>query len=412
MAPRPFSVSRHQVIMATTIQSYELIKLRVPMGRVIGDCGCRYDAMAVVALCLRTNHGHIGWGFGEVPWGGTFARGADWIKPMPVLPDIVAQFDSVCWPLLRGKPLDALEAQRPALAGGYLEQAVGIALWDLFALDAGLPLWKYLLKETGGAIVAGAIVAGADGSRGVRAYGSGLEFNSTDAEAAAIHTRFVRSGLGAVKVKVGHPDIEWDVRRLRAVRNAIGNEVELAIDANEGWDCDEAIRRILRFQDEHLDLSYVEDPLPRTDVAGAARLRREIPIDLAGHDYISDPQALRPFLDAGALQRIRVGGDIDHALAAAKLAREYRLPLIFGNSFCELNVHAAVAFSALSELSGLVDRFEFSDLAWNALPAQPVIVRDGFAHAPHVPGHGLAPDPGQLAQMNHPGPSDPPIIDA
>jgi L-alanine-DL-glutamate epimerase-like enolase superfamily enzyme len=386
--------------MATTIQSYDLAKLRVPMGRVIGDCGCQYDAMAVVALSLRTNHGHIGWGFGEVPWGGAFARGADWIKPMPEAADLVAQFESIWWPLLRGQSLEALAAQRRArLADGYLEQAVGIALWDLLALDADLPLWKYLLRET-----AGANPSGADGNRTVRAYGSGLEFNSTDAEAAAIHARFVRRGMTAVKVKVGHPDIEWDVRRLRAVRDSIGTDIELAVDANEGWDCDEAIRRIHRFQDEQLNLSYVEDALPRTDVAGAARLRREIPIDLVGHDYISDPQALRPFLDAGALQRIRVGGDIDHALASATLAREYGLPLIFGNSFFELNVHAAVA------LSGLVDRFEFSDLLWNALPAQPVIVGGGFASAPNIAGHGLAPDPVQLAQMNHPGPSDPPII--
>jgi L-alanine-DL-glutamate epimerase-like enolase superfamily enzyme len=378
--------------MSTVINSFELWKLRVPMGRVIGDCGCQYDAAAVVAVGLKSSDGHVGWGFGETPWGGRFVRGADWIKPMPARAEIVAGFEAAIWPELRGRSLVELKERRPnCLVGGeYVEQAVRMAIWDLLALEANVPLSVYLgAKQAGGRI---------------RAYGSGLEFNSSDEEARAIHRKYVNSGLTAVKVKVGHPDIEGDVHRLRVVRGVIGKDVEMAIDANEQWTCDEAIRRVERFQKEGLNLSYVEDALPRTDVEGAARLNRTIEIDLVGHDYISDPRDLRPFLDRGAFSRIRVGPEVEQALAAAKLAAEYKVPLIFGNSQFEMGIHAAVAFA------DRVDRIEFSDLAWNDLPAHPVSVRDGFMYAPTAAGHGLAPDPEKLARMSHAGASEAPVV--
>lgn len=379
--------------MSTVIESFELWKLRVPMGRVIGDCGCQYDAAAVVALALKTRDGHIGWGFGETPWGGRFVRGADWIKPMPPRAELAGYFEAHLWPEVRGRSIESLKEHRPkCLEGGeYVEQAVRMAIWDLIALEANVPLSKYLdAKES---------------VNRIRAYGSGLEFNSTDEEAIERHRKFVSSGMTAVKVKVGHPDIDWDVRRLRVVRSVIGNDVEMAIDANEAWTADEAIRRVERFQKEGLNLSYIEDALPRTDIDGAARLNHAIDIDLIGHDYISDPANLRPFLDRGAFGRIRVGPEIEQAQAAAKLSAEYNVPLIFGNSLFEFGIHAAIAFA------DHVDRIEFSDLAWNDLPAHRVVVRDGFEYAPTAAGHGLAPDPDQLARMNHPGPSESPIVE-
>jgi len=378
--------------MSTVVESYELWKLRMPVGRVIGDCGCQYDAMGVVAVALKSSDGHVGWGFTEMPWGGKFVRGAYWIQTLPVLGEITAEFEAGIWPALRGRSLSAIKEQRPKCitGGGYLEQSVRLAIWDLLAVEANVPLSVYLgAKEAGGRI---------------RAYGSGLEFNSTDEQAKEIHRSFVKRGFTAVKVKVGHPDIEHDLRRLLAVRGAIGKDVELAIDANEAWTCDEAIRRIERFQKEGLNLSYIEDALSRNDIEGAARLNREIDIDLIGHDYIGDPQDLRPFLDRGAFSRIRVGAEVDQALAAAKLAAEYHVPLIFGNSLFEASIHAAVAFA------DRVDRIEFSDLQWNDVPAHPVSVRDGFEYAPTAPGHGLAPDPEKLARMSHPGTGDQPSI--
>jgi L-alanine-DL-glutamate epimerase-like enolase superfamily enzyme len=375
------------------IDGYELWKLRVPMGRTIGDCGCAYDAMAVVALALKSTSGAVGWGFGETPWGGRFARGADWLRPMPPIAALIERFEQRLWTKLFRSPADMFSPSRDReIAGGdYLEQAVRMALWDLSAKEHDMPLHRLIR------------VGSREGPR-VRAYASGLEFNSTDAEAAALHREFVARGFAAVKVKVGHTDIEHDLRRLRAVRGAIGPTVELAIDANEAWDCDQAVARVTKFENEGLRLSYVEDPLPRNDVAGTARLRRSIAIDVVGHDYIGSAAEMRPFLEQGALMRVRLPSDIDEALAVAELARSFGLKVIIGNTFLETGVHVAAA------LGDLVDRMEFSALSWNQLVDVPVAFDNGFALVPDRPGHGLDPKIDRLDMLASAGESPAPTI--
>ena len=126
-----------------------------------------------------------------------------------------------------------------------------------------------------------------------------------------------------------------------------------------------------------------------------ARLNASIEPDVVGHDYLTDSRDLRRFLERKAFSRVRVNGDLDYAEACADLAMEYQIPLIFGNSMFELNVHPALALPQ-------VDRLEFSDLAWNLLPKTPIRFQEGFALAPTEPGHGLAPKSELLEQWSHP----------
>jgi L-alanine-DL-glutamate epimerase-like enolase superfamily enzyme len=374
--------------MSITICAYQLWKIEVPTGRLIGDCTCHYDTLDVLVIRLETNRGHHGWGFGEAVSKGVFARSAPWILPMRSLDDIQREFDQEVWPVLQGKNPLAAKMRRPELFAGhsYLPMAVRIALWDLIAQTAELPLFQLM----GGS---------ADRNR-VRAYGSGLDFHLSEGEAVDIFKNFVARGFKAVKVKVGHPDVRRDLRRLQAVRGAVGTEVEIAIDANEAWTCEEAIQRVELFQDEGIQLAYVEDPLPRTDVDGLARLNAAIELDVVGHDYILNPRELRRFVERQALSRLRVAGDPDIALACADISAEFGVPLIFGNSLFELSVHAAIALPQ-------VDRIEFSDLAWNLLPRSPVRFEDGYAIAPSQPGHGLDPDPEMLQRYSRPEASPP-----
>jgi L-alanine-DL-glutamate epimerase-like enolase superfamily enzyme len=374
--------------MSITICAYQLWKIEVPTGRLIGDCTCHYDTLDVLVIRLETNQGHHGWGFGEAVSKGVFARSAPWILPMRSLDDIQREFDQEVWPVLQGKNPLAAKMRRPELFAGhsYLPMAVRIALWDLIAQTAELPLFQLM----GGS---------ADRNR-VRAYGSGLDFHLSEGEAVDIFKNFVARGFKAVKVKVGHPDVRRDLRRLQAVRGAVGTEVEIAIDANEAWTCEEAIQRVELFQDEGIQLAYVEDPLPRTDVDGLARLNAAIELDVVGHDYILNPRELRRFVERQALSRLRVAGDPDIALACADISAEFGVPLIFGNSLFELSVHAAIALPQ-------VDRIEFSDLAWNLLPRSPVRFEDGYAIAPSQPGHGLDPDPEMLQRYSRPEASPP-----
>jgi len=368
----------------TTIDGFEVWRCELPTGRVIGDCSCHYETLDVFTLALKTNQGLVGWGFGEAVSKGVFTKTAPWIMPMPGVDELQEDFMRHSWPLIQQSELSSLWQRRQELFRGFSYQSVAArtALWDLMAKFQEQPLHKLL---------------GSENDR-VRAYGSGLDFPLTDAEAAEVFLRFADRGFPAVKVKVGDPRPERDLHRLQLVREVVGENVEIAIDANEAWTCEEAIERITFFTKEGMRLSYVEDALSRDDLDGFARLNASLDIDIVGHDYILDHRELRRFVERGAFSRLRVSADIDHSLACADIAREFGLPLIFGNSLFEFGVHAAVACSS-------TDRLEFSDLAWNRLPAHPVEFVGGYAVAPSRPGHGLDPSADALQSFSraHPG---------
>jgi L-alanine-DL-glutamate epimerase-like enolase superfamily enzyme len=369
--------------MPETIVASELWRLELPLGRTVGDRSCAYDETGVLAVCLTTSAGHVGWGYGSSVWKGRFSCDAHYVQPMALLGEVRACFAAQWWQSLQDETPAATAWLRRSLRSThtYLDAAVRMALWDLIAQSAELPLWRLL----GGRTAAGQ----------VRAYGSLLDFPLEDAEAAARARDFVRRGFFAVKAKAGGSALERDMRRLKSIRSAIGLEIELAIDANEAWDVDTAIDRISAFQAEGLDIAYVEDPLPREQVEQTAHLAAAIGVDVVGNDYLVEPQQFRRLMEQRAVQRLRPGADLDLVLRNAELADDYGVPMSFGNSMFEFNVHAAAAMPN-------VDRLEFSDLARNQLMQAPVWFENGIAFAPEVAGHGLVPRREVLEEFSRP----------
>src|SRR5207249_11747052 len=92
---------------------------------------------------------------------------------------------------------------------------------------------------------------------------------------AALAAQRVREGFRTLKVKVG-TDPAADVARVRAVREAIGPEVALTVDANGGWSAEDAIRVVREMAP--LDLSLVEQPTPRDELEAMAQVRRAIDV--------------------------------------------------------------------------------------------------------------------------------------
>ncbi len=369
--------------MIVTVDSYDLWRLEVPLGRVIGDCSCQYESLNVVAICLKTNQGHLGWGYGDCAWKGRFNRPAWYIHPMASLPVLNAEIDRKWWSKLKGRnAVEAWRAQRYDHSRyPYLDSAIRMALWDLMAQAAELPLFRYL--------------GGSAAKNRIKAYGSLLDYPLTDDQAVGLAKHFLNRGFQSIKVKVGDPDVARDIRRLRAVRSAVGREVELTADANMAWNCDEAISRLRAFQQEGIALAYIEDPLSLDDTAGFSRLRQETDVAVVGHDYVWEQSQVRALLATRGLDLLRNSNHIDFGLASADLSSEFGVPMSFGNSMFEFNVHMAVALPN-------VDRLEFSDLAWNRLMCMPVMFEDGFGIAPERPGHGLAPDTELLTEFSCP----------
>jgi L-alanine-DL-glutamate epimerase-like enolase superfamily enzyme len=374
---------------ARVVAEYQLWRLEVPTGRVIGDHAVRYDSMDMVALKLVASDGVTAWGYGATPGPGTFHQTAWYLQRVVGLEELAAYFAAVWWPGLKTEAAEL--APRPAAVGGgaatlsYVDDAVRMAVWDLRAKRAGLPLYRF---------------AGGEGSRErVFAYGSLLDFPLTDDEAAQLAAGFVQRGFRALKVKVGAPTVERDLRRLQVVQQAAGPGVALAVDANESWDAPTALARLRAYAGAGIQLAYLEDPLPHEDVDGFAALAREADVPIAAHDYINSIGELARLAQRGGLGRLRVNGDdLDYVRDGAALARGCGIDAIVGNSVFEYGVHGALAFPE-------VERVEFSDLGWNAVPLEPMRFENGYAVAPSRPGHGLDPDPGELERWSAPAPT-------
>lgn len=174
---------------------------------------------------------------------------------------------------------------------------IDLALWDLKGKVANLPVFHLI----GGF------------RRRVPAYASGgYYYGENDLERLVAEMRgYVEQGFQAVKMKVGGASLARDTERVAAVRDAIGPEVELMLDANEAWDSNAAIRAADRW--ERFEIAWLEEPVAADDVPGAARLAAatHIPIALGENEYTRD--GFRELIERGAASVLqadvtRVGG--------------------------------------------------------------------------------------------------------
>lgn len=173
----------------------------------------------------------------------------------------------------------ALQAGEP----GPLAQAVAgvdIALWDLAARRAGVPLWRFL---------------GGSGAGSVAAYASGL--GPEDALASAMRAR-AEGGFGTFKLKVGF-GAETDLANLRSLREGLGAEAEVAADANGAWSAEEAAEMSRRMAE--WGVAWLEEPLPADSPPEEwRRLAEESPVPLAGGENLRGEAEFAAALETGA----------------------------------------------------------------------------------------------------------------
>jgi len=192
--------------------------------------------------------------------------------------------------------------------------AIDTALWDMRCRSAGLPLHVM----AGGA------------QRRIPIYdteGGWLHIATSELVSNALEAK--SRGFGGVKVKVGKARVGEDVERLRAVRDAIGDTMELMVDANQGFTIAEAIRRARHF--EALDLAWFEEPLPAEDINGHVLLRESTSLPIAVGESLYSISHFREYLQRGACTIIqtdvaRIGG-ITPWLKCAHIAESFNVPI-------------------------------------------------------------------------------------
>jgi L-alanine-DL-glutamate epimerase-like enolase superfamily enzyme len=202
--------------------------------------------------------------------------------------------------------------------------AVDVALWDLKAKLLGLPLFRLL----------GAV------RDEVPVYGSGGFTSYSDEELVRQLAGWVDRGIPRVKMKIGRqPDT--DPERVRTVREAIGDDVELFVDANGAYDRKQASRLALEF--EELGVTWFEEPVSSDDLDGLALLREETALDVAAGEYGYDLPYFRRMLEAGAVDVLELDvsrcAGVSEWLRAAALAHAFSTPV---SSHCAQSIHAHV----------------------------------------------------------------------
>nr|WP_301334737.1 mandelate racemase/muconate lactonizing enzyme family protein [Variovorax dokdonensis] len=260
--------------------------------------------------------------------------------------------------------------------------AIDIALWDLNAKAAGVPLWKLL----GGQV-----------RDKVRAYNTDIGWLSIDDEALVRGAqRAVEDGFTGIKIKVGST-VDRDLRRLAAVRKAIGSSVTLAVDGNGKWSLADCLR-FCRGAQEH-DVFWFEEPLWYDDVAGHAELARasSIPVALGEQLYTAD--AFSEFIAQRAIHWVqpdvtRLGG-ITETWQVCEMAHGFRLPVApHAGEMSQVHVHLNYAHPACEVLEYI---------PWIAhCFTDPARVEDGFFVLPSLPGAGTTPTQEAWAQYRQP----------
>ena len=256
--------------------------------------------------------------------------------------------------------------------------AVDIALWDLKAKVFGVPLYRLLGPYT----------------ERVPIYGSGGWTDLTEAELMTEQLGYVERGIPRIKMKVakdfGRAERE-DVRRLRAVRHAAGDGVEIYVDANNGYTAKQAIGMARRF--EEFDVGWFEEPVLADDVAGLAEIARriEIPVATGEHEYTK--YGFKELIAQGGADIVqpdvgRVGG-VTEWLKVAHLAHAFNLP-VAPHAVQLVHLHLACATPNLKvvEYLGVAEQ---GDRIWYTEFPEP---REGWwSPYPDRPGLGLTVDP-------------------
>ena len=352
------------------IRSCEAQLLAIPLARPVvsgmssGDRGAGLTTVFMPVVTLTTDSGRVGRGYTwALAAGGTAMRGVIQDDIGPELLGLAAcDHEQILHKLYwktQGVGRHGLVTQAIA--------AVDLALWDLRAQMAGLPLYRLL------------------GGRRDRApvYGSdGGWLNMSVEEIVEAGREYLGQGMRGVKLKVGHEDPEIDIQRVSQVRAALGDDAWIAVDANQKWDLPRATRAGRAF--EALGCAWFEEPMLCDDVIGHARLSRRLDIPVALGETLGSRFEIHSFLQAGAVEIVqpdlaRVGG-VTEFLRIASLCEVYRCP-VEPHLMMEASVHLACGIPG-------VEGLEY--MPW-LTPAfvEPLRLEDGWVLAPEGPGLGL-----------------------
>ena len=347
-----------------------------------------FQTRQICLVKITVDDGTYGWGEGYGP--ATVVRaGIEFLAPLVVGEDPL-QVEAI-WNKMHLRALDY--ARRGVLVAAI--SAIDIALWDLRGKLLGQPV---------------SVLLGGRRRESVKVYATGMYFVETDDLAdklAAEAESYAAQGFRAVKMKVGL-GVETDVRHARAVRRAIGDEVDLMVDANHAYSFNEALR--FAQQIEELDISFFEEPVSPEDYDGYRELRQRTSIAIAGGECEYLLEGFRHLLSRRCVDfaqpDICGAGGLSECKRIIALARAYHtnvIPHSWGSGIAfAAGLHLVSTIDVLPGRLRMPEPLLEMDRSENPLREKLTTtfsVEDGRVAAPTAPGLGVDVDPDALAEF-------------
>lgn len=349
-------------IRITRVESFIL---HVPLRKYVEDSFNTADQWGLPGVILHTDAGVVGTGYTS-----TLTHGDQAIKS--VIDELYAPVLIGQDPRLNERLWQQLFWSKAHWVGRVgittmAHAAVDMALWDIKAKTANLPLWRYL---------------GGDKDGRVLSYNTdGGWLNYTLDELLGHLGAIVDQGWKAVKMKIGKPNPRDDFERVHAARKFLGDDIDLMVDVNQVWDLTTARTWAPRL--EEFNVRWLEEPMHPDDVRSHAQLARTTRIPIAVGEHVYSALAFRDFLEAGALGYVqadctRLAG-VTEWLQVAALAKSFNVPVVPHHAdMMRVHQHLSAGVNAspmLEVIPWLQDIFD-----------EPLVIRDGYVYPPETPG--------------------------
>ena len=324
------------------------------------------------------------------------------------------------------------------LADGVNRMAIGSivnAMWDLWTKLVEKPLWKLLVDLPPEKVVqsidwrylrdaltpdeAQEILSehwdnresreDALCQKGPKAYSTAGWLGLTDEQIIETVNQVKAAGLDCFKMKVGQ-DLDFDKKRLAFIREAIGNDALLMLDANQVWGVDEAIAHMEALVE--FKPTWIEEPTARDDVLGFVKIARALEkygIGVAAGEQVPSPVIFKQLITSDAIQFCQIDatrlGGVNDVLAVILMAAKYKVPVCphgGGIGLCNMIQHYAIWDQICVAAHSDTQVVEYLNFLQDDVFIEPIKIRNGAYVAPTVPGWGLEMSPDFVEKHTYP----------
>ena len=366
-----------QPVKSTQIEDVEIYPFNLPLREPFHIALGTISAAENILVRLRTREGVVGWGE-SCPYAAVTSETQ--ATDLAVAKDL-ANFVRGRDPFTLGAIMAEMDGFSPANTS--IKAALEMAIWDICGKLAGQPVYKLL-----------------------GAYRDSFETDITvgmnsPAKMASEATKYVQDGFKTLKIKLGEGPVP-DTARMKAIRDAIGYDIKLRTDANQGWTPAETVRALRMI--EKYQMQICEQPVPYWNVEGLKFARDNSPTPIMADESVHSPHDAFAVTRANAVDCINIklmkAGGIMRGAQIATVAAAAGVTCMVG-----CMEETRLGLTAGAHLVCSQKNIVYADLdAFFELSVDPVIggmqVKDGIVTLPNAPGLGVDVDPAFLSKLH------------